>query len=347
MDTTSDLQDPAAENRAPGRRILLVAAMARHETQSLQRLAQAGFELVEGYSLGPSPTPAALGRALEGIWGTVAGSEPYTREVLTAATDLRAIARCGVGYDAVDVAAATDRGIAVLITPNGNFDSVADFALTLMLACLRQLLQNDRRVREGGWRAARLSGDLSGATVGVVGLGRIGRAVARRLQGFNCRILGVDPFPDLAACARLGVELMSLDEMLPQVDVLTLHTPRLPDTLGLIGARQLARMKPTAVLINTSRGAIVDEMALDHALRSGALAAAALDVFEQEPLRPDHPLLTCPNLIVTGHVSSFTRLAAQNTIVEVVDNLLAVAAGEIPEGFVNPAALGAARARGA
>jgi phosphoglycerate dehydrogenase-like enzyme len=269
----------------------------------------------------------------------VAGSEPYTREVLVEASDLRAIARCGVGYDAVDVAAATDRGVAVLITPNGNFDTVADFALTLMLACLRQLLQNDQRVREGGWRAAELAGDLAGATVGVVGLGRIGRAVARRLHGFGCHILGVEPFPDLAACARLGIELVSLEEMLPQVDVLTLHTPRLPETVGLIGAPQLARMKPSAVLVNTSRGGIVDELALDHALRSGALAAAALDVFETEPLRPDHPLLTCPNVILTGHVSSFTRLAAQRTVDEVVDNLLAVASGLIPEGCVNPAAL--------
>jgi D-3-phosphoglycerate dehydrogenase/(S)-sulfolactate dehydrogenase len=320
------------------RRVLLIAAMARYQLESLHRLEQAGFELVEGYSLGPSPTSEALGQALQGIWGTVAGSEPYTAGVLRQASDLRAIARCGVGYDAVDVAAATARGVAVLITPNGNFDSVADFALTLMLACLRQLLQNDQRVRAGGWRAASLSGDLTGATVGVVGLGRIGRAVARRLHGFNCRILGVEPFPDIAGRPQLGIELMSLEEILPQVDVLTLHTPRLPETVGLIGAPQLARMKPTAVLVNTSRGGIVDEIALDHALRSGALAAAALDVFEREPLPLDHPLLTCPNMIVTGHVSSFTRLAAQRTIDEVVDNLLAVAAGLIPGGCVNPAA---------
>lgn len=313
--------------------------MARHCETDLQRLTDAGFELAEAFHLKATSTPAEMTEALQGVWATVAGSEPYPREVLEQATDLQAIARCGVGYDAVDVSAATERGIAVLITPHGNFDAVADFALTLILACLRRLLLLDATVRAGSWRSADLASDLYGATVGIVGLGRIGQAVARRLQGFECRILGVEPYPDRAACTRLGIELMSLDEMLPQVDVLTLHTPRLPETTGLIGAATLARMKPSAVLVNTSRGGIVDEVALCQALTAGTLAGAALDVFAREPLPPDHPLLRCPNLILTGHMSSYTRLATQRTIAEVVDNLLAVAAGDIPEGCVNPAAL--------
>jgi phosphoglycerate dehydrogenase-like enzyme len=205
-----------------------------------------------------------------------------------------------------------------------------------MLACLRQLIIAHQTVLSGGWRMNELSGDLYGATVGIVGLGRIGRAVARRLSGFHCRALAVEPDPDLVAIRGLGVELTTLEDMLPQVDVLTLHVPRTPETTRMIGAAELARMKPSAILVNTARGGIVDEQALYNALSSRALAGAALDVFEHEPLAKDHPLCRCPNLVLSGHISAFTRLAAQRTMDAVVDALLDLAAGKTPAGVLNP-----------
>jgi len=316
-------------------RLLLTSAMAQHANSRLERLEEAGFELVERYDVASSTPPDELARSLDGIWGTVAGSEPYTREVLQQATSLRVIARCGVGYDAIDVDAATENGVAVLITPEGNFESVADFALALMLACVRRLVAADQAVRSGDWRPTELSGDLARATVGIVGLGRIGRAVAQRLRGFGCRILGVETQPDQTACAQLGIELMTLEEVLPLADVLTLHVPRTPETYHLIGTRELGMMKRSAVLVNTARGGIVDEWALFDALSAGALAGAGLDVFEQEPIAGDHPLRQCSNVILSGHVSAFTRLATEQTLDAVVAGLLDIAADRTPAGWVN------------
>jgi phosphoglycerate dehydrogenase-like enzyme len=313
--------------------------MAQHAGSILQRLQGAGIQPIEGYELGAAPSQERLNTALNGIWATVAGSERYSRRVLQSATELRVIARCGVGYDAIDVEAASDFGIAVIITPDANFESVADFTLALILASVRRLIVAHQTVLSGGWRLDGLSGDLYGATVGIVGLGRIGRAVARRLQGFNCRILAVEPYPDLAPYGELGIELTTLEAMLPRVDVLTLHVPRTPETARMIGAAELARMKPSAVLVNTSRGGIVDEKALYDALTSRKLAGAALDVFEDEPLASDNPLCRCQNAVLSGHVSAFTRLAAQRTMDAVVDALLDVAAGKTPAGLVNPSVL--------
>jgi D-3-phosphoglycerate dehydrogenase len=317
-------------------RLLLTSAMAQHANSRLERLEEAGFELVEGYDIASSTSPHDLARALDGIWGTVAGSEPYTREVLQQAASLRVIARCGVGYDAIDVDAATENGVAVLITPEGNFESVADFALALMLALVRRLVLADRAVRSGRWRPTELTGDLAQATVGIVGLGRIGRAVAQRLGGFGCRILGVETQPELTVCAQLGIEFMTLEQVLPLVDVLTLHVPRTSETYHLIGARELSMMKRSAILVNTARGGIVDEWALFEALNAGSLAGAGLDVFEQEPIADDHPLLQCSNVILSGHVSAFTRLATEKTLDAVVAGLLDIAAGRMPAGWVNP-----------
>jgi D-3-phosphoglycerate dehydrogenase len=317
------------------RRLLLISELAQHAGSSLRRLRDAGIVLTERFDLGASPSEERLSAALTGVWATVAGSEAYSRHVLQSAPELRVIARCGVGYDAIDLEAANEQGIAVVITPDANFESVADFTLALILATLRRLIDAHRTVLSGGWRLDGLSGDLYGATVGIVGLGRIGRAVARRLRGFSCRILAVEPYPEPAECRELGVELTTLEDMLPRVDVLTLHVPRTPETMRMIGAAELARMKSTAVLVNTARGGIVDEPALANALSSRALAGAALDVFEHEPLASDNPLCRCPNVVLSGHISAFTELAARRTMDAVVDAILDVVAGKPPAGLVN------------
>jgi phosphoglycerate dehydrogenase-like enzyme len=313
--------------------------LVRHAEPILKQLSQSGFDLVYRLDLANSCDEDQLIGALQGAWGAVAGGQPFTRKVLNAASDLRVIARPGVGYDAIDVSAATERGIAVLITPGANTESVADLAVTLILACVRQLLPADAAVRSGVWRRPELSDDLFEATVGIVGFGQIGQAVAKRLRGFECKLLAVEPSPNPEACQRLGVELVTLGELLPRVDVLTLHVPLSATTHHLIGEREFQLMRRHPIVVNTSRGPVIDEAALVSAIRKGAIRGAGLDVFEREPLPQDHRFTQLANVVLTGHVASFTQRAAAKMMNAVVSGLLSVAEGTTPRGCVNPDAL--------
>jgi phosphoglycerate dehydrogenase-like enzyme len=174
--------------------------------------------------------------------------------------------------------------------------------------------------------------------VGVVGLGAIGRAVTRRLRGFGCRVLALEPYPDEGFCTEYGVELTDLNSMLPRIDVLTLHAPANPTSRGLIGAAELQALQRHAVLINTARGDLVDQAALVHALESGQIAAAGLDVFEHEPVASDDPILQAPNTIVSGHISSYTELGLERTKQALIANVGAAVTGHLPESCLNPAA---------
>jgi phosphoglycerate dehydrogenase-like enzyme len=297
-----------------------------------------GINPVERYDLSRARTDDELVRGLDGAWATIAGSERYTRSVLEATPDLKAIFRFGTGSDAIDIPAATDAGVAVITTPAVNAEAVADMALVLMLASIRRLPALDEAVRDGAWRGAGPSRDLAGATVGVVGLGAIGRAVTRRLRGFGCRVLAVEPYPDEEFCARYEVELTDLDTMLPRLDVLTLHAPLSESSRHLIGARELALLPAHAVLVNTARGELIDQAALVAALTEHRIAAAGLDVFEREPLPPGDPILTAPNTLLSGHISSFTELGLNRMADAVVANLREVLAGKIPASCLNPEA---------
>jgi D-3-phosphoglycerate dehydrogenase / 2-oxoglutarate reductase len=320
------------------RKVVVISENSVHAPHHLKRLSEAGFEVVDlsasAWSLDEQQLIAALDRA----WAVVAGGgEVYSRRVLEACPGLRVIARSGVGYDAVDVDAATELGVAVVITPGANAEAVADFALGLMLASLKRITVADADVRSGRWRSGGPAGDLFGATVGIVGLGRIGQAVARRLRGFSCRLLAAEPYPDREACATLGVELMTLDEMLPQVDVLTLHVPLGAGTRHLIGTRELRLMRPHATLVNTSRGSVVDGSALADALRGGVIGGAGLDVFELEPLPATDELMRLPSVVLTGHLAGFSEGAVSAVVGGVVDSLIDLANGGVPAGCVNPA----------
>jgi phosphoglycerate dehydrogenase-like enzyme len=319
------------------RRVVLLSSLARLGRPQLEPL-EVAFELVERFDLDATHDEVALIDGLEGALAVVAGSETYTERVLSGLPELQLIVRCGVGFDAIDVPAATARRVAVATTPDANSDGVADLTLALMLACLRRITVGDRHVRAGGWRLPGLSGDLTGATVGVVGLGRVGRKVVRRLTGFGCRILAYEPYPDLDFCAEHGVELAELDALLPHVDVLSIHVPLTDETNRLLGARQLALLKPTAVLVNTSRGAVIDEPALVEALVADRIAGAALDVYDREPLDSGHPLAALDNVVLSAHAASFTRLSVELMLASVGASLFAVAAGELPLGCVNPEA---------
>jgi glyoxylate reductase len=256
-------------------------------------------------------------------------TDPVDAEFLAAAARLRAISNYAVGVDNVDLAAATERGVPVGNTPGVLTESTADLALALMLGIGRRIAEGDAYVRRGEWRTWEpgllLGRDLHGATVGIVGFGRIGRAVARRCEGFGCEVLYTS--------RGEGVEL---GELLERSDFVTLHAPLTPETRGLIDSAALRRMKPTAYLINTARGPMVDTHALARALHEGEIAGAALDVTDPEPLPGDHPLLDAPGLLVVPHIASATHATRERMAEMAVDNLLAGLAGERMPNCVNP-----------
>jgi glyoxylate reductase len=254
---------------------------------------------------------------------------------------LRVVSNMAVGYDNIDVAACTARGIAVGNTPGVLTETTADLTVALLLAAARRIVESADFVRAGEWQTWSPMGltgqDVYGSTVGIVGLGRIGQAVARRLRGFDCRILYYDPTPSPEADA-LGAEYTDMDTLLAESDVVTLHCPLTPETHHLIDAATLRKMKPTAALINTSRGPVVDQAALLDALREGVIAAAGLDVTDPEPIAPDDPLLALPNCVVLPHIGS-ASVATRTRMAQIAaDNLLAGLRGEPLPHCVNPGA---------
>jgi len=284
-----------------------------------RRLTEAGLEVALAPKTG-ARSPRELAALAAAADAAIVSTDPFDATVFAAAPRLRVIARVGVGTDSIDLDAATAAGVAVTITPGANHETVADHALALVLAAVRRVLEHDASVRRGEWnRAGALTPwDVHGATVGLVGYGAIGRAVGRRLAGFGVRLLVADP----AADPEPGIELAGLDELLARSDVVSLHLPLARGTEHLIGADQLARMQPHAILVNTSRGGVVDEGALVAALRGGRLRAAALDVFEVEP--PAHPrLLALPNVVLTPHVASGSQATRRAMVALAVDNLVA------------------------
>ena len=262
--------------------------------------------------------------------------------LLDAAASLRVISSCSVGLDHIDLAAASVRGIPVGHTPGVLAETTADLTLALALAAARRIPEADAFVRSGGWTPERhwapdlmLGRDLHGSTVGLVGLGAIGQAVARRLAGFGCRVLGWTR----SGRGVPGVEAVALEALLPASDFVSLHVALAEETRGLLGAAELAAMKPGSILVNTARGGLVDEAALARALASGHLAAAALDVFEGEPLDPASPLLAAPNLVVAPHIGSASVRTRTRMAELAVENLLAGLAGEPMPACANAADL--------
>jgi glyoxylate reductase len=264
-------------------------------------------------------------------------------ELLDAAPGLRIVSNMAVGYDNIDVAACTARRILVTNTPDVLTETVGDLTFALILGFARCLVEGERVVREGRWPPWRpadfLGRDVHGATLGIVGLGAIGTAVARRARGFGMRVLYTSRQRKSAAEAELGVEWRDLDSLLHEAEYVSLHVALTPETRGLIGERALALMRPDAVLVNTARGPIVDQEALVRALEAGSIAGAALDVFAVEPLPPDDPLLALDNVLVAPHVGSATVVTRTRMADLAVDNLIAFFEGGRPPCVVNPAVL--------
>ncbi len=260
--------------------------------------------------------------------------------LLDAAPKLLVVSNMATGFDNVDVAAATERGVLITRTPGVLSETTADFAFALILAAARRVVEGDRYVREGRWKSwgpeTLLGQDLYGATLGIVGLGGIGREVAKRARGFGMRVLYTGPSRKPDAERELGVEYRSLEELLRESDFVTLHAPLTPDTKHLINEHTLRLMKPTAVLVNTGRGPLVDQKALYEALRDGVIFAAALDVTDPEPMPLDDPLLTLSNVTITPHIASASVATRSRMALLAAENLLTALRGEMPEHAVNP-----------
>jgi glyoxylate reductase len=277
------------------------------------------------------PSAAALRERVSGAEGLLATlTERIDAELLDAAPDVKAIANMAVGVDNIDVAAATERGIPVGNTPDVLTDATADLAFALLLALARRIPEGIEKVRSGGWRtwepAGDLGAELAGAALGIVGWGRIGQAVARRAEGFGMNVIH--------SSRSSGMEL---GELLQSADFVSLHVPLTPETHHLIDDRALSRMKPSAYLINTARGGVVDQDALQRALEDGRIAGAGLDVTDPEPIPADHPLLQAPNLIVLPHVGSATVRTREKMADMAVENLVAALAGrEMPYRYLAP-----------
>jgi D-3-phosphoglycerate dehydrogenase / 2-oxoglutarate reductase len=262
-----------------------------------------------------------------------------TASLMAACKRLRVVGRHGVGLDTVDIPAATRLGVAVVHAPGSNAQAVAEHALMLMLCCVKRTRQIDRMTRAGDWSAKMRAGnvELAGKTLGIVGVGNIGRRVATFAGAIGMRVLGYDKYVPADEVRRRGAEPTdSLEALLPQVDVLTCHTPLTEETRQMINARTLALIKAGAIYVNTSRGGVQDERALFEALTRGQLGAAGLDVFEEEPSPVDNPLLNLDNVVVSSHVAGVTVEATRQAAMQVAGEMLRVLRGERPQVLVNP-----------
>lgn len=269
----------------------------------------------------------------------IIAASPVTRAVMSACEGLKVVVRTGVGYDVIDVPAATDLGVVVVNVPDIWVREVANHALALLLALNRKIVTLDRQVKSGVWSSGvpgPYTGSLHGETVGIVGLGNIGSAFARRIAALETKVIASDPYVDLARFTALGVERVSLEELAERADYVSVHTLLNAETRHLISDSFFRRMKPTAVLINTSRGPVVDEKALVRALEDKRLAGAALDVWEKEPVAANNPLLRMDNVIATPHAAYFSSPAVAQVPRRCGEEVARVLTGHRPLNVVNP-----------
>jgi len=267
---------------------------------------------------------------LEGCDGYLAGLDFITEKVINSVSCLKVISRYGIGCDRVDLAAAKNRGIPVTNTPGANSDAVADLTLGLMLAVARGIPMLDHSTKQGEWKR-RTGIELGNKTLGLLGFGMIGKAVARRATGFGMKIIAYDPYMDVQYAKESGVSSCSLEQVIKDSDFISLHLPLLDSTANIIGKENIAVMHPGAIIINTARGGLIDEAALFDALQSGHLGGAALDAYEKEPPDVSLPLYQLPNVVTTPHTGAHTAEASLNMATMAVDNLISVLeTGECP-----------------
>ncbi|HEX8474022.1 MAG TPA: phosphoglycerate dehydrogenase [Pyrinomonadaceae bacterium] len=285
----------------------------------LEPLRAAGFVVEKKTGLKPDELVEAL-RDCDGL--VVRSETKVTAQLMDAATRLRVVGRAGVGVDNIEVAAATARGIVVMNAPDGNTMTTAEHTIALLLALARRVPQSNASLKAGRWERKKFVGvELRGKTLGIVGLGRIGRVVASRARAFEMKVVAYDPFVVPEQSGDFELELASLEDVCSRADFLTVHTPLTPETRGIIGARELAQMKHNVSIINCARGGLVDEPALYAAIKEGRVAGAAFDVFEKEPPPAEHPLLSLDEVIVTPHLGASTKEAQEGVAVTVAEQM--------------------------
>ncbi|OIQ07702.1 hydroxypyruvate reductase [Moorella thermoacetica] len=286
------------------------------------------------------PSVETVKKEIKGVEGVVVRTAPFTREIIEAADSLKVIARHGVGVDNIDIKAATEKGIYVVNTPDANAVSVAEHTVLAMGALAKRMLTMDRATREGNWEARNeyKAIDLEGKVLGLVGIGRIGKMVARKsAAAFGMQVIAYDPYVRPEVARENGITLYDdLDRVFREADVVSLHTPLTPETRNLVNAARLALMKPSAFLINFSRGGVVDEKALYNALKAGTIAGAALDVFAEEPPRRGNPLFELENVILSPHSAALTRECVIRMATGAARGVVDVLTGREPRFLVNP-----------
>ncbi|MGH3776671.1 MAG: phosphoglycerate dehydrogenase [Pseudonocardiaceae bacterium] len=316
-------------NRSPNRPLVLIAEKL---APSVLEVLGAEFDIlhIDGTDR------EALFEALAGADALLVRSATRVdAEALSHAPRLKVVARAGVGLDNVDVPAATERGVMVVNAPTSNIVSAAEHAVALLLAVARHIPAADASLRGGQWKRSSFGGvELSGKTIGVVGLGKIGQLVAQRLAAFGSELIAYDPYVSPARAAQLGIELVDLDELLSRADAVSIHLPKTPETLGLIGADQLAKTKPGVLIVNAARGGLVDEQALADAVRSGQVGGAGIDVFATEPCTAS-PLFELPQVVVTPHLGASTAEAQDRAGTDAARSVLLALRGEFVPDAVN------------
>jgi D-3-phosphoglycerate dehydrogenase/microcystin synthetase protein McyI len=293
-----------------------------------------------------NPDRETLLQAVKGVHGIIPRGTKMTAEVLAQADALEVVATPSAGYDHIDVDACTERGIPVVNNTGLNAVSVAEHTIGLMVGLSKAIVLTDQLLRRDGWKSRvpytweQIGFELDGRTIGIIGVGNVGSRLAQRVRAaFNMTVLGYDPYVSREKMHECGATKMDdLDEMLPQVDFLSVHAPHTKETFHIVGAPQLAKMKRTAYLINCARGPLVDEQALVEALRNKVIAAAALDVFEPEPALDNNPLYHMSNVILTPHLAGVTKESAKRMAIGAAEQTLQVLRGEKPSRLVNPEA---------
>jgi D-3-phosphoglycerate dehydrogenase len=298
-----------------------------------------GRDDIEAVPYEPYIAMPDLQAALRDTDGIALSLTPLKAPEIAVADRLRVAARIGVGYDAVEIPALTARGIPLMVVGTANSVSVAEHAIFMMYALAKQVMAQDRLVRDNRWKD-RWSGmpvDLAEKTLLIVGFGRIGTRTAKRALAMDMRVLVYDPYVSTANIIAAGCEpVTELDAALPRVDVVTIHCPKSPETIGMFNAARFARMKPSAFIVNTARGGIIDEFALKEALSTGKLAGAGIDVFDKEPPAADNPIFGLPNTIVSAHMAGVTTESMDRMAIATVKNILSVLDGApIKENAVN------------
>jgi len=320
--------------------------MAKAKILISQPIHEAGIRYIteRGYEarVAPAFDEATLIKEVADAAGFLVRTAQISAPVINAGKVLKVIARHGVGYDSIDVKAATARKIPVCITPRANALSVAEHVLALMLGLAKRIIPFDAATRKNEWeiRNSYSAFDLDGKTLGIIGMGRIGMLVCQKAKAaFNMQILGYDPMVPKAVMEKAGATVLPIPEILRAADFVTLHVPSMPETKGMINAATLKSMKRTAYLINCARGPIVDEAALAAALRDGTIAGAGLDVFDPEPPKADNPLFTLPNVILSPHSAGLTVECVIRMATHAAQAIIDVLEGRKPEGVVNPEVL--------